>query len=121
MMPGDTAENVQATIVRVLNDPKITITLDAPPISSPESPLRSQLKAKVEAVVHSMWPGVPMVPVMATWFTDDRHTRSAGIPAYDLAGVWLDTNENRAQVEMSESASGLTMRALSTRTGWSRR
>jgi len=96
MMPGDTAENVQATIVRVLNDPKITITLDAPPISSPESPLTPQLTERVEAVVHSMWPGVPVVPVMATWFTDDRHTRSAGIPTYDLAGVWLDTNENRA-------------------------
>jgi acetylornithine deacetylase/succinyl-diaminopimelate desuccinylase-like protein len=96
MMPGDTAENVQATIVRVLNDPKITIRLDAPPISSPESPLTPQLAANVEAVVHSMWPGVPVVPVMATWFTDGRHTRSAGIPTYDLAGVWLDANENRA-------------------------
>jgi acetylornithine deacetylase/succinyl-diaminopimelate desuccinylase-like protein len=96
MMPGDTAQNVQATIVRVLNDPKIAIKLDAPPISSPESPLTPQLTANVEAVVHSMWPGVPVVPVMATWFTDDRHTRSAGIPTYDLAGVWSDTNENRA-------------------------
>ena len=37
-----------------------------------------------------------MIPVMATWFTDDRHTRSAGIPSYDLPGVWLDVNENRA-------------------------
>jgi acetylornithine deacetylase/succinyl-diaminopimelate desuccinylase-like protein len=96
MMPGDTAENVQATLVQVLNDPKITITMDAPPIPSPESPLTAQLTANVEAVVHSMWPGVPVVPVMATWFTDDRHTRSAGIPTYDLAGVWSDINENRA-------------------------
>lgn len=96
MMPGDTAENVQAALVRVLNDPKITIAMDAPPIPSPESPLTPELTGKVEAVVHSMWPGVPVVPVMATWFTDDRHTRSAGIPSYDLAGVWSDINENRA-------------------------
>ncbi|MFI4889796.1 MAG: M20/M25/M40 family metallo-hydrolase [Steroidobacterales bacterium] len=96
MMPADTAENVQATLVRVLNDPAISITMDAPPIPSPESPLPPQLTTKVEAVVHSMWPDVPVVPVMATWFTDDRHTRSAGIPTYDLAGVWSDINENRA-------------------------
>jgi len=96
MLPGDTAENVQAALVGALNDSKITIKLDAPPISSPESPLTPELTKKVETVVHSMWPGVPVIPVMATWFTDDRHTRSAGIPSYDLAGVWLDVNENRA-------------------------
>lgn len=96
MMPTDTAENVQDTLVRVLNDGRISIKMDAPPIASPESALNPQIRAKAESVVHSMWPRVPVVPVMATWFTDDRHTRSSGIPSYDLAGVWLDINENRA-------------------------
>ncbi len=96
MMPSDSAENVQATLRRVLDDAKITLTMDTPPVLSPESALTPQLKAKIEAVVHSMWPGVPVVPVMATWFTDDRHTRSAGIPSFDLSGNWSDIDENRA-------------------------
>jgi len=29
-------------------------------------------------------------------FGDDRQTRNAGIPSYDLGGVWQDVNENRA-------------------------
>jgi len=96
MMPGDTAGNVQATLQQVLNDPRISVTLDAPPIVSPESPPTPQILKKVTEVVHSMWPGVPLVPTMATGFSDDRQTRNAGMPSYDLSGVWLDSDENRA-------------------------
>ena len=96
MMPGDTPENVQAALVSALNDPKIGVTLDATPIISPESAPTPQITAKVAEVVHSMWPGVPIVPTMATGFSDDRQTRNAGMASYDLAGVWMDVDENRA-------------------------
>ena len=42
---------------------------------------------KVAAIAHSMWPGVPLVPTMGTGFSDDRQTRNAGIPRYDVSGV----------------------------------
>lgn len=96
MMPGDTAENVQSALVTTLGDPQITVTLDAPPIVSPESEPTAQITKKVESVVHSMWPRVPVVPVMATGFSDDRQTRNAGMPSYDLSGVWIESEENRA-------------------------
>jgi acetylornithine deacetylase/succinyl-diaminopimelate desuccinylase-like protein len=72
------------------------VTLDAPPIVSPESAPTALITAKVARVVHSMWPGVPLIPTMATGFSDDRQTRNAGIVSYDLSGVWADVNENRA-------------------------
>jgi acetylornithine deacetylase/succinyl-diaminopimelate desuccinylase-like protein len=96
MMPGDTAENVQSALTAALNDPQISVTLDAPPIVSPESAPTAQITAKVAGVVHSMWPGVPIVPTMASGFSDDRQTRNAGIASYDLSGVWADVDENRA-------------------------
>jgi acetylornithine deacetylase/succinyl-diaminopimelate desuccinylase-like protein len=96
MMPGDTAEHVQAALTAALSDPQISVTLDAPPIVSPESQPTPEIMAKVATVVHSMWPGVPIVPMMATGFSDDRQTRSAGIASYDLNGVWKDVDENRA-------------------------
>ncbi len=96
MMPGDSAEQVQQAIRSALNDPQTTLKLDAPPIVSPESPPTAALMATVAQVVHSMWPGVPIVPTMATGFSDDRQTRNAGIPSYDLSGVWIDADENRA-------------------------
>jgi acetylornithine deacetylase/succinyl-diaminopimelate desuccinylase-like protein len=96
MMPGDTAEHVQQALTTTLSDPKITVTLDAPPIVSPESEPTPSIMKKAAEVVHSMWPGVPLVPSMATGFSDDRQTRNAGMPSYDLSGVWMDADENRA-------------------------
>jgi acetylornithine deacetylase/succinyl-diaminopimelate desuccinylase-like protein len=96
MMPGDTAANVQSLLTAHLADPSIRITEDAPPIISPESPPTPQIMGKVEALAHSMWPGVPVIPTMATGFSDDRRTRNAGIPSYDVSGVWMDVDENRA-------------------------
>jgi acetylornithine deacetylase/succinyl-diaminopimelate desuccinylase-like protein len=96
MMPGDTEGRVQGALVSALNDPKISVTLDATPIISPESAPTPPIVAKVTEVAHSMWPGVAIVPTMATGFSDDRQTRNAGIVSYDLSGVWIDVDENRA-------------------------
>lgn len=96
MMPGDTAAAVQQALVTTLADPSVKVSLDAPPIVSPESPPSPQLTKMITGVVHSMWPGVAIVPAMATGFSDDRQTRNAGIVSYDLSGIWADVDENRA-------------------------
>ncbi len=96
MMPGDTEAHVAELLVATLADPTIKVTLDAPPIVSPESPPTPAIMAKFAAVVHSMWPKVLVVPTMATGFSDDRQTRNAGIPSYDVSGIWEDVDENRA-------------------------
>jgi acetylornithine deacetylase/succinyl-diaminopimelate desuccinylase-like protein len=96
MMPGDTAEHVQTALTAALDDPGISVTMDAPPIVSPESQPTPEIMSKAASVVHSMWPGVPIVPTMATGFSDGRQTRNAGIPTYDLGGMWADVAENRA-------------------------
>jgi acetylornithine deacetylase/succinyl-diaminopimelate desuccinylase-like protein len=96
MLPGDSAANVQNLLTSTLADPAIRVMLDAPPIVSPESPPTPQFMTKVALLVHSMWPGVPVVPTMATGFSDDRQTRNAGMASYDISGVWADVDENRA-------------------------
>jgi len=96
MMPGDSAAAVERRLIDTLDDPAIRLTQDAPPIESPESPPTPQIMGRIAAVAHSMWPGVPLVPTMATGFSDDRQTRNAGIPSYDVSGVWIDGDENRA-------------------------
>jgi acetylornithine deacetylase/succinyl-diaminopimelate desuccinylase-like protein len=96
MMPGDTEANVRALLIGTVADPGIRVTLDAEPIISPESPPTPQLMRRFGALAHSMWPGVPVIPTMATGFSDDRQTRNAGIPSYDVSGVWQDVDENRA-------------------------
>jgi acetylornithine deacetylase/succinyl-diaminopimelate desuccinylase-like protein len=96
MLPGDSADNVQNLLVAHLADPAIRVTLDAPPIVSPESPPTPQIMKTAATLVHSMWPKVPIIPTMATGFSDDRQTRNAGMVSYDISGVWQDVDENRA-------------------------
>ncbi|MEA3105549.1 MAG: hypothetical protein QOI88_154 [Gammaproteobacteria bacterium] len=96
MMPGDSEANVRAKLIGALDDPAIRVTLDAPPIVSPESAPTPQIMGKIALLAHSMWPGVPIIPAMATGFSDDRQTRNAGIPSYDVSGVFQDVDENRA-------------------------
>lgn len=96
MMPGDTEAGVQALLKQTIADPAIHLSLDAPPIVSPESAPTPQIMKTVADLVHSMWPGVPLVPTMATGFSDDRQTRNAGIPSYDVNGTWMEAGENRA-------------------------
>jgi acetylornithine deacetylase/succinyl-diaminopimelate desuccinylase-like protein len=96
MLPGDSSDNVRTLLVATLTDPAIRVTLDAPPIVSPESPPTPRIMNKVAALAHSMWPNVPIIPTMATGFSDDRQTRNAGMVSYDISGVWQDVDENRA-------------------------
>jgi acetylornithine deacetylase/succinyl-diaminopimelate desuccinylase-like protein len=96
MLPGDSVDNVQKLLIATLADPAIRITLDAPPIVSPESPPTPQIMKKVAILAHSMWPNVPIIPTMATGYSDDRQTRNAGMASYDISGVWQDVDENRA-------------------------
>ncbi|MGC2031736.1 MAG: M20/M25/M40 family metallo-hydrolase [Steroidobacteraceae bacterium] len=96
MLPGDSADHVQNLLVATLADPAIQVTLDAPPIVSPESPPTPQIMKEVAQLAHSMWPNVPIIPTMATGFSDDRRTRNAGMASYDISGVWQDVDENRA-------------------------
>ncbi|HEY4971757.1 MAG TPA: M20/M25/M40 family metallo-hydrolase [Steroidobacteraceae bacterium] len=96
MLPGDSADHVQNLLVATLADPAIQVTLDAPPIVSPESPPTPQIIKKIAQLAHSMWPNVPIIPTMATGFSDDRQTRNAGMVSYDISGVWQDVDENRA-------------------------
>jgi acetylornithine deacetylase/succinyl-diaminopimelate desuccinylase-like protein len=96
MMPGDSPDHVRNLLIAALADPAIGLTMDAPPIVSPESPPTPPLMKKIGSLAHSMWPGVPVIPTMATSFSDDRQTRNAGMVSYDISGVWQDVDENRA-------------------------
>ena len=65
------------------------------PDLGPPSPLNPEVMRGVESVTSAMWPGVPVVPVMATGATDGRTLRRAGIPTYGL-GAFESIGDVRA-------------------------
>jgi acetylornithine deacetylase/succinyl-diaminopimelate desuccinylase-like protein len=49
-----------------------------------------------ERTTASLWPGVPVIPVMETGATDGAHLRRAGIATYGISGVFIDVDDVRA-------------------------
>jgi acetylornithine deacetylase/succinyl-diaminopimelate desuccinylase-like protein len=96
LFPGDTPEAVRATLLRVLDDPAISVMAMSEANRSDASPLRPDVIGAIEKITDEMWPGVPVVPVMSTGATDGLFLRNAGIPTYGISGFFEDLNDMRA-------------------------
>ena len=96
VLPYENEEDVRQTLVRVLANDKITVTPTNRFFPSPASPLTPEIVGAVERVTQSLWPGVPVVPLMQTGATDSRYLRTAGIPAYGTSGMFGDIDDIRA-------------------------
>jgi acetylornithine deacetylase/succinyl-diaminopimelate desuccinylase-like protein len=96
VLPNETEEEVRQQLVRVLANDKIKVTPTNTFFPSPPSPLTPEIMSAVERVTQSLWPGVPVVPVMSTGATDSRYLRAAGIAAYGTSGMFGEADDIRA-------------------------
>jgi acetylornithine deacetylase/succinyl-diaminopimelate desuccinylase-like protein len=100
ILPGHSAEETRATIIRMIADPQISVTAASTGAgggkSNPPSPLRPDLMNALEQVSTTMWPGVTVVPVMETGASDGAISRAAGLPTYGISGMWMDVNDDRS-------------------------
>ncbi len=100
IMPGHSPDEIQATLVKVLDNPKIVVThatgLASGGIPNPPSPLRPDLMNALQKVSSQMWPGVPIVPVMDAGASDGAISRAAGLPTYGLPGLFMDVDDDRS-------------------------
>ncbi|MFL5237671.1 MAG: M20/M25/M40 family metallo-hydrolase [Rhizomicrobium sp.] len=96
VFPGETVEQTRATLQQVAGDPNIKVTLLEPVQEAKETVPDPKVLAQVTKVVHSMWPGVMVMPQMAAGASDSIFTRAAGMPSYGVGGGWWDINDVRA-------------------------
>jgi acetylornithine deacetylase/succinyl-diaminopimelate desuccinylase-like protein len=96
IMPGDSPDEVRATLIRVLDDSKISVNAIDKAIASAPSPLMPDVMNAIERTTAQMWPGVPVVPLMSTGATDGLYLRNASIPTYGVSGFFVDVDDNRA-------------------------
>jgi acetylornithine deacetylase/succinyl-diaminopimelate desuccinylase-like protein len=94
IFPGETAESTRAALEAATADPRVTVTLiprDKPLASS--APLDPRIVGPAEKVAE-YFPGVPLIPVMATGSSDGPYLAAIGIPVYGVPGVWADPDFN---------------------------
>ncbi|MEA3021387.1 MAG: hypothetical protein QOK01_239, partial [Alphaproteobacteria bacterium] len=94
IMPDEPVAEVERTLLRVIDDPKIAVIPIGQAVLSPPSPLNPELMTAVERLTAQMWPGVPVIPTMSAGYTDSRWLRNAGIPAYGVSGLFSDPGRN---------------------------
>lgn len=95
VLPGETQAEVERRL-REAAGGGIEIEVKIPLAPNPPSPLTPDLVARVESVVHSLHPGMPVVPVMETGGTDGKALRASGIPTYGAAQMFSDMDDIRA-------------------------
>lgn len=96
VLPGVPAEAVRDTLIRVLDDPRISLAQVGNFKPSPPSPLRADVLRTIEHVTGQLWPGVAVVPIMGTGATDSLYLRGAGTPMYGVSGIFGDIDDVRA-------------------------
>ncbi|HWE46161.1 MAG TPA: M20/M25/M40 family metallo-hydrolase [Caulobacteraceae bacterium] len=96
LIPGESVESVQAQLAKVADDPGVKVSLSAPVKPSGESKLTPDITKRYETVIHSMWPGLPVVPWMDAGASDSVYTRAVGIPSYGSSSIFGDVDDVRA-------------------------
>ncbi len=95
ILPGESPDEVRGTLVRLVDNPTVSITPLDEPTPSPPSPLRPEILGAIAKVTEEMWPGTPVIPIMSTGATDGLYLRNAGIPVYGVSGIFSDIDDIR--------------------------
>lgn len=94
ILPGEQVQDVEKTLARTIADDKISIAPIGRVTASQGAPLVDDIMKPVEQIAASMWPGVPVIPIMSTGGTDGRFLNNMGIRTYGVSGIFnvLDSN-----------------------------
>jgi carboxypeptidase PM20D1 len=89
IFPGVAVADVQRTLDSVVAMPEVKIHVLDDPQASPASPVRDDVMNAVEAAVHARFPGLAVIPAQASYGTDGKAYRLAGIPTYGVSGLFM--------------------------------
>ncbi|HEX8238390.1 MAG TPA: M20/M25/M40 family metallo-hydrolase [Allosphingosinicella sp.] len=97
IFPGTSVEQVRLALEQVVADPQVRITtLETRSEISPPPPLTERVLGPARKVAAEVFPGVPLVPLMAAGGTDAAFLTPAGIPTYGLSGIFADKEGSHA-------------------------
>ena len=97
IFPGTSPETIRLALVEIVADPQVSITtLETRSPSAPPPPLTDAIMVPARAAGQAIFPGVPLVPVMATGGTDGAFLTPAGIPTYGFSGLFRTIEGSRA-------------------------
>lgn len=94
VIPGVPMEDVQAALVKAVADPEVKVMASRGYRPMQPAPVTEKLLGPATRISAAIWPGVPIVPHMATGATDAVSLNAAGIPTYGVSGLFRDPDGN---------------------------
>jgi acetylornithine deacetylase/succinyl-diaminopimelate desuccinylase-like protein len=96
LLPVDSPAEVQKTLVRVLADPQIKLSILTPAKPVAYKPMNPRVLDAITKATDHVWPGLPVIPGMSAGASDSIYLIAAGIPAYGVSGIFTDEDDQRA-------------------------
>jgi acetylornithine deacetylase/succinyl-diaminopimelate desuccinylase-like protein len=93
IFPGQGIDEVKATLAK-LSGPKVSVRTLGAPFPAPASPLRQDVLDAVTHAVHTLHPGLPIVPSQSSGASDAIYFRAAGIPTYGVGSSFLKDSDS---------------------------
>ncbi len=105
IFPGHSQEEIRLSLVKLFDDPRLTVRYqsDSGELSDHGSdrmamtppPPRPDVLGSLRRIAAQLWPGTPVIPIMATVASDSMYTMTAGIPTYGVSGLAVDRDDIR--------------------------
>lgn len=97
IFPGTSVETIRAALESLVADPNVKVTtLETRGPNGPPPELTADVMGAVKAAANAIFPGVPVVPTMATGATDAAFLTPAGIPTYGFQGFFVRSEGSNA-------------------------
>lgn len=96
IFPGISVEDTLAELKQVTNNAALEWQVLDAPKASDASPMREDVFTAIANAVHAKYPGLPIIPHMASGASDALHFRAAGIPSYTFTGIFIKSSDEFA-------------------------
>jgi acetylornithine deacetylase/succinyl-diaminopimelate desuccinylase-like protein len=106
ILPGHSQEEVRQNLIRIFADPTLTVDYvnnagevlgkGSDRAAAPPPPLNEAVFKPLRETVHTMWPGLTILPEMETGASDSIYTMAAGMPSYGFNGMAIEEGDERA-------------------------
>jgi acetylornithine deacetylase/succinyl-diaminopimelate desuccinylase-like protein len=96
IFPGTSVEQVNAKLVELAADPKVSVTTlnQRSEVTKAPPPLTPEIMGPIETMAAKLWPNVPIIPVLTAGATDGAFLSPVGIPTYGVTGMFGDPDGN---------------------------
>ena len=95
IFPGHSPASIMAELQTVAADPAIGFKdVTEGSVPSPSSPMRADFTKALEKAIHGVYPGLPVIPSMASGASDSMFYRALGVPSYGASPMFTKDSED---------------------------